>query len=722
MPGSARGVAALFTIAIFSGAAMMFVIEPLFAKMLLPLVGGAPALWTASMTFYQLMLLLGYAAAHLIATRLPIPLQALVVGGIFVAGFLVLPVRVDRSLLPPTDSSPVLWITVVMAIRIGLPFFALCMLSPLLQRWYSLARLKRSDDPYFLYAASNFGSMIGLLGYPFLLEPQISTAQTAGGWSWAYIVMALSIIGLSAWMVRSARRAPSEDGCAIGAMPTQALTGRLIGRWVFLAFVPSSMLLGLTTFLTTDVAAVPMFWVIPLALYLLTFMIVFARKVVVPHRVVMALFPFVLVEMFVFLAIPITKPYWLAAGALTLGFFVTCLAAHGELARTRPATEHLTQFYFWIALGGVCGGLFNSLIAPVVFQTALEFALVTILATLIVPAARPFRGLWILGIVLVSIAFAVALRMSSPDVLLIVAVVFLAVLGSAFARRKLVFVASLFCAFVIAEVYRGQFGVLLYQDRSFFGVSRVIQQDRYRYYYHGTTMHGVQDTGSSRELTPLAYYYPTGPMGQIMRTLPEERKKRVCLMGLGVGGLLAYGKKGQFWTILEIDPIVEEIATNPKLYTYLSKTPAETEIILGDARVTLERLDRTYDLLIQDAYSSDSVPAHLLTREALRVYLSRLSPEGLLVYHISNNRIDLEPLVKALCDDAGLVSLGWIDFPSNPFEIGAGKTPSYWIVAAREWEHLAPLRKDGRWEPLEGRKGFRPWTDDSSSIVSLLKL
>lgn len=706
----------LYGATIFLSAALMFVLEPLFAKLLLPLVGGAPAVWPTSMAFYQLLLLLGYGYAHLLtqcrSRRVQITIQVIVAA----APLALLPIGVSPEATPPTAGTPIYWLLAIMAATIGAPFFALCTMSPLLQRWYSLLGAKDSHDPYFLYAASNAGSMLALLSYPFIIEPLSTLKLQSFSWSIGYGLLTILVAACAIFFSRA-----TTEADATSAKP-EAVAAARKWRWVFLAFVPSSLMLGLTTFVTTDVAAVPLLWVLPLAAYLLSFIIVFSRRPLLPHRIVMVVFPWILAAMIVFLAIPIKKPYLVVIAVQFIGFFVTALAAHGELAKDRPAPSGLTGYYFLMALGGVFGGLFNALLAPVLFRSVSEYPVAALLAAFILPSLkwRSLISIWVPAVIVA--VFAISLRFLTEGIAFSLAIIVLAVFGASFVQRAWWYVGAMAGALLIGQLFRPEFGTLIDQERGFFGVLRVIDYGSFRFLYHGTTLHGAQDHWPGQEHTPLTYYFPNGPIGQALSAFPKDRLQRVGLVGLGAGSLLAYTQPGQNWTVYEIDPLVVKIASSPRFFTYLSDSKVRPEIVLGDARLQLQKSSETYDLLILDAYSSDAVPVHLLTREALRTYLARLAPHGVIAFHISNSRMDLEPLVYLLLEDAKLSGLAFLDRPISPFDEGRGKDPSFWVLAARDRSDLSFLDGHGAWRPLAPKEGMKLWTDDYSSLWSVLKL
>lgn len=713
-----KPITLLYSVTLFLSAMLMFVLEPLFAKLLLPVVGGAPAVWPTSMAFYQLLLLAGYGFAHLLGKQRDLRLQVAIALMALVAPLALLPIGLSQGLQPPTSTSPVYWLLGTMAFAIGAPFFALCILAPLLQRWFSEMGDSDRWNPYFLYAASNAGSMMALLSYPFLIEPWIPLRHQSSIWAGLYSALIVLVLVCAWCLLKTRKEVRFED-----ADSSQSLSWSLRGRWVFLAFVPSSLVLGLTSFLTTDIAAVPLLWVLPLAAYLLSFIIVFARRQVVPHAWVMRVFPWALAAMTVFLAVPVRRPYWLVMGVLFVAFFVTALAAHGELAKLRPAPRSLTIFYFCMALGGALGGCFNAILAPAIFHSIAEYPIAALLAAIIVPTSIRYKRIWIVASIALAGAAWMLLVFWKSEPMLLGVLITLGIVGSFLSKNRWAFSVALGLTLILGQFYRPSWGQVIVQERSFFGVIRVLDDGTFHYLYHGTTLHGAQAMSPKLQQTPLTYYFPTGPIGTVFSSIEPRRLRRVALVGLGAGSLLTYAKPEQQWTIYEIDPNVVSMAFDPKCFTYANNPRLNPPMVrLGDARLELEHSKEKYDLLILDAYSSDSLPVHLLTREALKIYLDHLEPHGVIAFHISNNRMELEPLLDSLFRDAGIAGRLFEDSPLNPFVETRGKAPSEWVIAAGTPEDLAFITPRDRWRTLVSRPGFKVWTDDYSSLVSVLKL
>lgn len=677
----------LFALALFWSAFLLFLVQPMVARMVLPLLGGTPAVWATCMVFFQAALLAGYAYAHAAPDRLGRRHVAYHLALLALA-FAFLPVRI-LSADPPAESFPGPWLIGVLAASVGLPFFALAATSPLLQRWYAASGRPRAEDPYFLYAASNAGSLLALLAYPLLVEPNWTLAEQGRAWALGFAVTAV-LIGLCAL---AARRAP---GPATGRDPGPEPGGVTLAqrlRWLALAFVPSSLLLGVTTYLSTDVVAVPLLWAMPLALYLLSYIVAFSRLPAGVHTAFCTLLP-VTVAGLIWLRWETIRhdevPTLACTVALHLGaFFVAATACHGELARTRPRAARLTEFYLITAAGGVLGGLFNALLAPAFFDRVVEYPLVFAAACLLAPgvadpAARP--------------------RAHAAGVFAWVAVA--AVGGWALHT-------------VYAWTGREE---TLHRERNFFGVLRVWTDplQRVNVLTHGTTLHGAQIRDPAKHSEPLTYYHRRSPVARI---ITARRPPRVGVIGLGAGTLAAYAGPGQEWTFYEIDPAVERIARDRRFFTYLSDAEARgarVRVVLGDARLSLNGAsDGTFDLLVVDAFSSDAIPIHLLTREALALYLRKLAPDGLLAFHITNRYLRLAPVLGALTRDAGLVGLRQFHSQLTTAEVMDGKEVSHWAVIARHPSHLGALVGDRGWSLLPDGRGRPVWTDDYSSLVEV---
>ncbi len=724
----------LFAGAMFASALLLFWVQPMFTKAVLPLLGGTPAVWNTALVFFQAALLMGYLYAHVSSRWLSVRSQAVLhLGLLAVAMLLVLPVRVPPGWQPSPTGTPALDLLGLLSVSLGLPFVALSATAPLLQRWFSTMDAARSEDPYFLYAASNLGSMAALIGYPFVLEPRMGLAAQHSMWSVGYILVGFLIAGAAraAWRARRGRDVRGKPGTAPPAGPRPTLPVR--ARWVLLALAPSSLLLGVTTYITTDVAAVPLLWVLPLTLYLLTFVLAFSRRSPLSHGRMLRTMPHAALVLTVLLCVAaygrLPLPFMLLH---LLVFFVLAMVCHGELARTRPPVDNLTEFYLWIALGGVLGGALNALVAPVVFDTVAEYPLSLVLAVSLAPLAIGERRLvwgdllWPAAVLLVSTAILLGLHRN--DVRPTLGVVLLLICGSLFLfalrRRPLRFalaIGALTVAFSL--VSRGE--SLLLRERTFYGVNAVHADPsgRYHVFRHGTTVHGAQELDGPARLEPISYYVTEGPVGDVFRRLADDGGvRRVAGIGLGTGCIACYREEPQEWTFYEIDPVVEEIARQRHLFTYLAECAPEARVILGDARLSLrEARPASYDLIVIDVFTSDAIPVHMMTREAFQLYLDKLAPDGFLLVNISNSFLRLRPVVAAIARDLGLVARGRRFAPSSPeAALKAHRLPSEWVVLARDETRLEDLDGVDGWERLEAGPA-RVWTDDYSNILEVLR-
>jgi len=722
---------ALYAATVFVGAGLLFLIQPLFARMVLPFLGGSPAVWNTAMVFYQSALLAAYGYAHVSTARLGVRRQAAWHLVLLAAPLPFLPVAIPAGWPPPPPSAPLPWLLGVMAAAVGLPFFAIAATSPLLQRWFAGTCHPRAADPYFLFVASNAGSLLALVSYPAWIEPYWRLAAQSRGWMWAY---GLLVVLTAACAVRLWRSPPAPVAAPAGPPGTDRPAFRRRLRWAWLAFVPSSLLLGVTTFFSADIVVVPLIWVVPLAIYLLTFILAFARRPLLSRPWLTRLLPLLLAPLVMTLNLRSVQPMAVLVLLHLAAFFTAAALCHTLLAADRPPALHLTEFYLWIAVGGALGGLFNALIAPLVFRSVAEYPLMLVLACLagFPPAGRSWRDLgrdllWP-GLLVLGTAAAVLAVHASPLRANPVADGFLfgaPTLGCfLFSRRPLRFALGLGGLLFIGGLYETDRGQLLYARRTFFGIHRVVvDHDRRQHLLsNGRILHGIQSLDPDRRREPLTYYARSGPAGDVLAACGGGPAARIGVVGLGAGTLAAYARPGQHWSYFEIDPTVLQIARDERFFTFLRDAAAPARVVLGDARLSLaNEPDAAYDLLILDAYSSDAIPVHLVTREALALYLRKLAPGGRLAFHISTLHVDLEPVLAGLARDAGLAALTRADTEVPALERARGKAPSVWLVMARRADDLAALAANRRWHPSRGRAGGAVWTDDYSSVLSILR-
>ena len=698
------------------------------------------------MLFFQAVLLIGYGYAYLIGSKLAPRNQLVIHACLLVLPIFFLPVVVPAQWTDPGTYHPILWLTAVLTMVVGAPFLAVSTSAPLLQHWFSMAGHKQSHDPYFLYSASNLGSFLCLLSYPLILEPAISLSLQSVIWSWGYFLWAslVGCCGFFLWRYSRKRHAeelslnPQASGGNKGFREGKSLADNIKARgplqWVLLSLIPSSMLYGITTTLTTDIAAVPLFWVIPLALYLFSFVLAFSQRLRLPYQNLIVPLPAIVIG-----ALTIrfgSSGNWAVLFFLLALFFVVALILHRWLAESRPGSDDLTRFYFWISLGGVLGGVINAVLVPTLFSGAYEYFIVLILAAFVMSGSNPFllserqqslqKRLNLFAIITVCVLSIMTIRSvlySSGLQSMLVSLPLMLVTTYAFKRSKTAIVTALIGVVAITILNRSSLK-LLTQERNFFGVMRITEDKSSGFHtlFHGTTIHGIQRFGKEKSREPLAYYSRKGPIGDVFTMLEaQDTLHKVVLVGLGSGALAAYGKPGQEWVVFEIDPMIVSFANNPEYFSYLSDMPVKPKFVIGDGRHSLiSESALKADLLVLDAFSSDSVPVHLLTQEAIKLYMSRLSQNGLLAFHVSNRFMNLEPVLAAIAEKEELASLARDDWVTAERK-SLGAWSSKWVVLANRQEDLGALRSFTGWRNLRKRKGFLPWTDDSASIIPILR-
>ena len=690
----------IYILTLFLSSALLFVIEPMFAKMVLPLLGGTPAVWATCMVFFQASLLAGYAYAHWSIRILGMRRQIILHVALLLLTALSLPVGLRAGWTPPSGGNPLGWLMGVLVLTVGLPFFAVSSTGPVLQRWFAGTGHRTSGDPYFLYAASNLGSMLALLAYPALIEPWLRLSRQCSLWSGGYcLLIALTVLcAFHAWNCVSPSPIQEKRGTPLA--PRRRL------RWIVLAVIPSSLLLGVTTFITTDIAAVPLLWVVPLALYLLSFILVFMRRPILSHAVCVRAFPLLALAVVLFLLGRVAQPLWMVLTLHLSAFFTACMVCHGELAKDRPPANQLTDFYLMMSVGGMLGGLFNALLAPVLFTVAAEYPIGLFLACAMCPrremsratprgsrASTPWRLEWDVLVPAVTGLLAwqlprllpMKIQLTGGPLWMLAAGVPVVMSVSAIRRpaRFACCVGAMLGAFVLAGGYRGE---LLAVRRSFFGIHRIVRTpDRmFNDLYHGSTVHGRQQLSTTghpaQAQEPLTYYTRSGPIGDVFANLPSltpNQSANVAVVGLGVGSLAAYAWPQSRLTYHEIDPIVVWAARDSGQFSFLSEAQhrgVDLRIVLGDARLTLRNAPpHGYHLLVLDAFSGDAVPAHLLTREAMGIYLEKLAAGGVLAVHISNVYLNLKPVIAALAEDSGCICYACDDVRINSSDSSAGK-------------------------------------------------
>jgi len=708
------GLQVLFGVTSFLAASLIFVVQPLVARTLLPVLGGSASVWNSAMLTFQVLLLAGYLVAHLAATRLAPRTSAGALVALTVVAVVTLPVGL-RAGWTPRDVDPAIWTLGAVAAAVGLPFLALSCVSPTLQRWYGA--LRPDQDPYVLYSTGNAGSFIGLLAYPIVVERAMGISQQRTAWTAAYLVF-VGLFASCGWLgVRAAAPAgaPTERSGDAKAAPA---TRQDLVRWTAMAAGPSLLLLGVTRHLATDVAAVPLLWVIPLSLYLLTFVIAFSgrgqRLVALSGRAGILLAGLTIVSLVA--SLPSTPGM-----VLHLATFTTLtLAVHGRLAAERPELGSLTAFYLAMSTGGAIGGVIGGLIAPIAFPGIWEYPLGIAACALWLTPHLGFASLRrpsAIAAVGLLVAAAV-LRVTTTDadgpargVQICIALAFVAVL--IWAERGRQVAAFLVAGSVIAVGIPG--AAVVVQERTYYGVTRVLEDsDGWHLLISGTTVHGAQDP--ARPEVPLTYYAPGSPLTDSLRaTTGDGDGRSIGVVGLGAGSMAGWTEAGDGLTFYEIDPAVIDIATDPGVFSFIADSAGAVDIVEGDGRLSLGSVPRgTHDLIVIDAFSSDAIPVHLVTREALATYRGALATGGFITFHISNRYFDLGPVLAALAEDAGLdVLLG----EAVPSVDGAFPTVAVAMGEAGTLDGLAELPN---WRPIE--PGSSVWTDDDADVLGALRI
>jgi hypothetical protein len=672
----------LHALTIFASAFLLFLLQPIVAKQILPWFGGSAAVWTTCLVFFQTTLLLGYAYADFCVRRLSPRAQAFVHIALAALSLAVLPIVPGAFWKPAGQENPIWLILGLLGATIGLPYFVLSTTSPLIQAWF--ARKNPGRSPYRLFALSNLASMLALLGYPFLLEPWIATRAQAWGWSVGYL---LFVVLLVAAALRSARgvgvpemsgRIPTIEGAAAARPP---ISRQFL--WCALAATGSALLLAVTAYLTQDIAAVPLLWIVPLSLYLMSFILCFDGRGWYRRTLFLPMLAAGLAVMGWTLADPkLTHVIVLQIGVFCAGLFVACMFCHGELATLKPPPQFLTRFYLMISLGGALGSILVGVVAPLVFHANFDMAiaLVACAALLLWQVRRDPR--------LISV----------PAVILLL---FMAGCG----------------LWSVVEFYDDT----IFASRNFYGVLRVQKSgtkdsDSSRILIHGTIMHGKQYLSPEFRREPTTYYTRSSGIGRLIEAMhPRPDPIKVGVIGLGTGTIASYGSKGDVYRFYDINPGVVAIANRD--FSYLKDSDATIELKLGDARLSLEReAPQNFDVLAIDAFSSDAIPVHLITKEAVEVYLRHMKASGVIAYHVTNRYLNLVPVVEGIAHELGLKAL-WID---EPGEETLGNSSS-WVLLAKDPARLDDQRLTDPSIPIEERRDWRVWTDDFNNLVQVLK-
>jgi SAM-dependent methyltransferase len=712
-------------------AALLFLVQPMISKMALPQLGGSPSVWNTCLFFFQAVLLLGYAYSHGLTRWVGRRGQVVIHLALLAIVALFLPLSFGGD-APPIAVPPVLWLLGRLALTVGLPFFAISATAPLLQSWFSRFDHPAARDPYFLYAASNVGSLLALLSYPLLVEPALPLALQSRLWSVGFAALAVAMMLCAiVYLLRGAERGPAAAAPASAAMhAASTATGWQRLRWVALAFVPSSLLLGVTAHITTDIGSAPLFWVVPLALYLLTFALAFAARPPLRHEWMVRLQPLLVIPLVVAIS-SVLLPIFVTMAFNLAAFFVIAMVCHGELARSRPEVSRLTEFYLLVSLGGVLGGLFNTLIAPLLFPDVWEYPLLLALSCLARPALSEggrdarwkdvaYPALFFL-VLLLAFHFRLVPMSTRITGLGALAFVLPGLVLLNFSARPLRFALGLAAWMLVPGLLSLQSSLLT--ARSFFGVYRVSvdEKEGITVLTHGTTIHGAESRRPGEETFELSYYSKEGAYGRFFQATAGRRIERVAVLGLGAGALACYSRPGQSWAFYEIDPLVERIARDERFFHYLSRCGNHPRVVLGDARLMLgDAVDGGYDLLVLDVFSSDNVPMHLLTREALALYFRKLAPDGILILHVSNRYLDLAPVVTALAADAG-APLRHMLYRPPPDAIPLRHMGTELLVMGKPGADLSFLTADAGWDIPPPAPATALWTDQRSDILRSIR-
>ncbi len=734
-----RLILVVYTLAIFVSALLLFSVQPLFTKMVLPRLGGSPAVWSVAMVFFQSLLLAGYAYAHYLTMASNRIVPVVVHLALLAIALVTLPLSIRSGWGEPPTSGYAFWLLGLFAVSIGLPFFALAANNPLLQAWFVRTGHPNGPDPYFLYASSNIGSFLALLSYPVLLEPMFTLRTQNLIWTGGYGLLILLIAACGVLLLQSppgaaALNMPEDDADA------PAPSWLLRARWIFLAAVPSGLLIAVTAHISTDVAAAPLLWVLPLSLYLLTWVLVFQSRPLLPHWLMLLLQPLAIAGVVILLAVGGEQNLLLTLGGHQLCFFVIAMACHGELARTRPPAKYLTGFYVALSFGGMVGGLFAGLIAPNIFSWIAEYPILLALAALSRPPGderlrRYTQWYWPL---LVAIAVALILPVyyagkifafleANRNWMIGGVGVLAALLAVGLNGNRWKIFATVVVALVLLRAYPADDG-RVETVRSFFGVHKiqVTSDGRFHVLLHGTTIHGAErfknndDTPVTGRPEPITYYHKDGGIGQAIAAMRERKGAplKVAVIGLGSGSLTCASEPGEDWKFFEIDQTMVDSASDPKYFTYIQKCEPGLKPVIGDARLTFAKEPSgIYDVIIVDAYSSDAIPIHLATEEAMEIYKDKLAPHGAVVMHVSNRHLELESVVVGIADANDLKS--WV------YSEDSGRDADYIfsttvVVSAREEADVGKLASSDKWTLTEAEDLQRVWTDDYSNIVGAL--
>lgn len=721
----------IYSLSIFISSFLLFMVQPMMAKAIMPYLGGAPSLWQLSVAIYQAILLLGYLYAHFMAKWCNIKQQAIIHFSLMLACLLFMPLSLQYVDNISISNSPFLWTVTALIMSVSLPFFILSANSVLSQNWFIGSVSGNIKNPYFLYIISNVGSLLSLLAYPFVFERYTTLTYQFGVWSQIFVVFLL-LLGVCVYIARYKYDADKIKNSDVAGAISNKSKSHIIGdeydrkkpsrlekfKWTILAFTVSSLMLGTTSYISDDIGGVPMFWIIPLALYLLSFIIAFSTKIKFYQS---SLNIQVILTAFIFSALTKAMNFeFKQLIVLHLGtFFIIALNCHKRLFDLRPHPSHLTYFYLFISLGGVLGGIFNGFLAPIIFNSNVEYILILLLATLLRPLQRViekyYKSLAMDAVVAVMVFAFIGIMvhffknhlffivMSSLFIMPFIASSYL------YPRRLAIIIVVILASFFNYKTSEN----ILFQSRNFFGTKKIIQKDNYHFLRHGTINHGVQYY-NEKELEVVSYYHPA--INQIYDVISKRQHKPVAVIGLGTGVLSCLGDDKQQVDFYEIDPQIVKIAKNTDYFSYFTKCPAKKNIIMGDGRIEIAKADdNKYSLIVVDAFTSDAIPFHLLTQEALKIYLQKLTPGGIIAFHVSNKYLNLAPVVKSTSDSLNLIS----KFKS--FKAQDYTSTSRWMIVTQKIENLYGLPLYWKDVSIKGDKKKYLWKDDKYFILDVLK-
>lgn len=720
-----------FVTTIFVSAGLLFAVQPMFTKMVLPKLGGAAAVWSMAMVFFQTTLFAGYAYANLLTRFAPGRSAVFIQLAVMIVACFALPLHIAAGWTKPPPFTEAQWVLDLFAASIGLPFFALSANGPLLQAWFSRTAHPAAKDPYFLFAASNAGSFLVLAAYPTLFEPNALLSEQTWFWTGGYYLLILLIAGCGALMMRFPSALPNatiSDGDSSIATSLYDIL-----RWIGLAAVPSGLLLAVTAFISTDIAAVPLLWAVPLGLYLLAFVIAFQTRPLIPHWLVVEVAPYSIVALVaIILASPISSPVFII-GVHLFVFSVVTLLCHGELAERRPPPRLLTAYYMWISAGGVIGGISVGLLAPQLFNWVAEYPILIAFSVLCLPGLMvPGRATSqsplfaaLAGLTLLMLILPI-FGLNLPTNLMILVLGALLGLTACYWRSPLPFAAILLFVLVSTHYYFEDTG-RSYIVRNFFGVLNAAETEngKFRVLWHGGTAQGAQrirgDDGNLLTGRPklISEFFDGAGIAQTFAAVHARVNGPIdyAVIGLGTGAMACFSRPNDKATYYELDPDIIEIAQNSKLFSFLTECGANTRIAQGDARITLDGTPPdSYDLIFVDAFLGAAIPVHLLTREAMALYFSKLKPHGIVAMHVSNYSLELGSVVAGIAQANNAITRYYEggDVQSNEREMTS--IPMVAVVA-RSDDDFGVLAQSKFWPILDRDSDQRIWTDDYSNVA-----